>query len=857
MRDNSVISGETSSTYTLTSYDVGKKITCTVTDATSTYNGQLRATTTEYVLKAKGPDAPTGLTPITPSKKGASDGKITGVSINMEYSTEEDFSEDVNSCTSNTITGLEAGTYYVRVKANSSTFEGKAAKVIVKDGPEVHTHGGSNLITHPAIAATCADPGSNLYYECSCGKYFSDSTCKTEIQKNSWIIKAKGHDWSAPTYTWSSDNSQCTAVKVCKNDKNHYIKETENTSYKVTKQPTETTTGTGVYTVTFTKSDFTTQTKTVTIAKLSHKHKPQHHGAVAATCTTAGNLEYYSCECGKYFSDYACTTEINKDSWVINAKGHNYGAPTYTWSADNKSVTATKVCKNDSSHVITKKVDTVYKVITQPTEAKEGVGQYTATFTTDGFETQIKTVTITKLGHKHSGSNVTYHAAIAATCTTAGNSAYYSCTCGKYFSDKECTKEINKNSWIIKAKGHNYGDATYTWSSDNKTVTGTKVCKNDKSHKLTDKVNTTYVVLQEPTETTEGKGQYTATFTKNGFTTQYKEVTIAKVGHKHSGNNVTYHAAVAATCEKAGNSAYYSCSCGKYFSDKACTKEIKKNSWVIKAKGHTYGEATYAWSSDNKTVTATKVCKNDKSHSVKEKATTTYKVIKEATEKATGVGRYTATFKTEGFKNQTKDVTIPKLIPADKDVTKKFKDVKAGEWYVNAIQFVYDKKYMSGVSDTVFGTTNSITREQFITVLYNIAGQPSVKYRKLFNDVADKQYYSKAVIWAYDNKIANGVSSTVFGTGNNITREQMATMLYNYSQYKKLKGVSKSKDLSTFPDYKKVSTWAKEGLTWAVSNGVVNGKASNGKNYLDPQGKASRAECAQMIKNLFDKVIKK
>ena len=191
------------------------------------------------------------------------------------------------------------------------------------------------------------------------------------------------------------------------------------------------------------------------------------------------------------------------------------------------------------------------------------------------------------------------------------------------------------------------------------------------------------------------------------------------------------------------------------------------------------------------------------------------------------------------------------------DVTKKFSDVKAGEWYVNAIQFVFDKKIMSGVSDTMFGTQSVITREQFVTVLYNMENQPSVKYRKIFTDVPDKQYYSKAVIWAYDSKITKGVSDTVFGTGNNISREQLATMLYNYAQYKKLKGTSKNKDLTTFPDYKNISSWAKEGMTWAVSNGIVNGKASNGKNYLDPAGKATRAESAQMIKNLFDNVIKK
>ena len=329
------------------------------------------------------------------------------------------------------------------------------------------------------------------------------------------------------------------------------------------------------------------------------------------------------------------------------------------------------------------------------------------------------------------------------------------------------------------------------------------------------------------------------------------------VTHTHGGNNATYHAAVAATCTTAGNSAYYSCSCGKYFSDKACTKEISKNSWVIAKKGHNYGAATYKWSSDYKTVTGTRVCKNDANHVDTEKVTTTYKVIKAATETATGTGRYTATFTKSGFKTQTKDVTIAKLAPTSKDVTKIFTDVKKGSWYVSAIQFVYDKGIMSGVSKTSFGPDTSITREMFVTVLYNLEGKPNIKYKKTYSDVPSGEYYSASVTWASQNSITKGIGNGKFGTGQTITREQMATMLYNYAQIKKLNYNIDKNAIKNFPDKKNVSDWATDAIKWAVTNKIMSGKAgSDGKTYLQPDAKASRAECAQMIKNLYDNLMK-
>ena len=711
------------------------------------------------------------------------------------------------------------------------------------------------------------------------------------------------HEYGKPSYVWADDNSFVIASKVCKADANHRIQEKVNTSYVVESDSSCTKKGIGKYTANFTKEGFETQTKKVDLPLKAHTLS--YKAEVPAKCTESGMKAHWKCSvCKKFFADSKGKKQVTEKELIIPATSHDWAQPTYTWADDNGSVAALRICKNDGNHKEAENVSTTYEVLEAPTEQATGKGLYTATFKNSGFTTQTKEVVIPKLEHKHSGTNVTAHKAQAATCTNAGNTAYYSCTCGKYFSDKACTKEIKKNSWVIKAKGHAYGEATYTWSSDNKTVTATMVCANDAKHKITETVDTTYKVTKKATEQADGKGRYTATFTKEGFTTQTKDVKIAKLSHKHSGSNVTAHAAVAATCTTAGNSAYYSCTCGKYFSDKACTKEIKKNSWVIKAKGHNYGKATYKWSSDNKTVTATKICKNDSSHKVTEKVKTTYEVIKDATTEATGTGRYTATFTKDGFAVQTKNVTIPKKTkenseenpkenpeenpkdnpenpeqnpenpeenpkenpeenpenPDSKSVTEIFNDVPEGAWYVGAVQFAYDHKIMNGTSDKTFSPLVTLNRAQFVTVLYNYENRPTIKYDpKKFTDVKASDYFAFPVMWAAKNEITSGIASNLFGPNQNISREQMAVMLYKFAQYKKIKVTLKAGALDNFYDKEQISNWATEALNWAVSNGIINGKGTyknTSKEILDPKGTATRAECAQVIKNFMEKVEK-
>ena len=190
------------------------------------------------------------------------------------------------------------------------------------------------------------------------------------------------------------------------------------------------------------------------------------------------------------------------------------------------------------------------------------------------------------------------------------------------------------------------------------------------------------------------------------------------------------------------------------------------------------------------------------------------------------------------------------------DVTKVFTDIPKGEWFVNAVQFVYDQDIMKGVSDKTFGPKVVLTREQFITVLYNMEGAPKITFKKKYNDVTDsKAWYAKPVTWAAENKITSGVGNNLFGTGEEITREQLATLLYNYAQQKKEYKLDIDADCITrFADAKKVSKWATTGMKWAVTNGVMGGKTGN---VLDPLGKATRAECAQMIMNLKKNAVKK
>ena len=180
-----------------------------------------------------------------------------------------------------------------------------------------------------------------------------------------------------------------------------------------------------------------------------------------------------------------------------------------------------------------------------------------------------------------------------------------------------------------------------------------------------------------------------------------------------------------------------------------------------------------------------------------------------------------------------------------------YSDVPAGSYYEKAVIWAMQKGVANGMGGGKFEPDGQLTRAQLVTVLYRAAGEPDTgKQVNPFTDVADDAWYTKAVIWAANNGIVNGVAKNVFAPDASITREQIATMLYRYAGAE----AAKEDKLSAFPDAAKVSDWAKEALNWAVASGLINGVAdANGTANLEPQATATRAQIATILMRWLEK----
>ncbi|MBQ3901629.1 MAG: S-layer homology domain-containing protein, partial [Clostridia bacterium] len=180
-----------------------------------------------------------------------------------------------------------------------------------------------------------------------------------------------------------------------------------------------------------------------------------------------------------------------------------------------------------------------------------------------------------------------------------------------------------------------------------------------------------------------------------------------------------------------------------------------------------------------------------------------------------------------------------------------FSDVKEKRWSYDSIVYAYEKGYMDGVGGGKFDPAGTMTRGMVVTVLYRMEGTPEVEFSNVFTDVKSGKYYSKAVIWAKDNEIVNGVSEGKFDPGGKITREQLATMLYRYADFKGY-DVTASGDLSKFPDSGKAHSYAKNALVWATDKGLITGVKSGNADLLDPRGNATREQFAAILKRFDD-----
>ena len=182
----------------------------------------------------------------------------------------------------------------------------------------------------------------------------------------------------------------------------------------------------------------------------------------------------------------------------------------------------------------------------------------------------------------------------------------------------------------------------------------------------------------------------------------------------------------------------------------------------------------------------------------------------------------------------------------------KFEDVYVGDWYFDAVQYVYENDMMAGTSDTTFSPNQTTTRGMIVTILYRLEGEPTVTGTTAFTDVTADQYYANAVAWAVQNGIVAGSDATTFAPNNAITREQMAAILYRYAQFKGY-DVSAKADLSTYIDAADVSAYATDAMAWASQTGLITGTSAT---TLSPAGQATRAQVATILMRFCENIAK-
>ena len=346
-------------------------------------------------------------------------------------------------------------------------------------------------------------------------------------------------------------------------------------------------------------------------------------------------------------------------------------------------------------------------------------------------------------------------------------------------------------------------------------------------------------VTTEPTETTPGVRTFTC-----AVCSQTKTEVIPATG----AHTFVFTKNVAPSCTEAGYD-LYTCS--------GCGATEKRN--VKPALGHKWDSGTVTTEPTEKdpgtmTYTCT-VCGQTKTEVIPATGPHTHvwdegTVTVAPTETTPGVRTYTCT-----VCGQTRTEIIPAtgsaVCPGGAACPSfSFRDVPApSNWAHEGIDYCVRHGLMSGFDATTFSPDTVSTRAQIVMILYNLSGDTTdySKYYVPFTDVRPGTWYYNAVAWGYDKDIVAGMTPTTFAPDGLITREQMAVLLYGYTEKYAPAYLGGAASLNGFPDAASVSNWAYAAMSWAVGNGLISGIASNGADYLAPSGGATRAQIAAIM----------
>ena len=184
-----------------------------------------------------------------------------------------------------------------------------------------------------------------------------------------------------------------------------------------------------------------------------------------------------------------------------------------------------------------------------------------------------------------------------------------------------------------------------------------------------------------------------------------------------------------------------------------------------------------------------------------------------------------------------------------------FRDMPVpADWSHEGLDYCIYRGYIAGTSASTVAPTGVCTRAQLVSILYRMQGEPTTvkgyelaKLRAPFDDVPRGQWYTDAIWWAKLTGVVAGTSATTFDPSGEITREQLAVILYNYTKQFASGSLTATGSLAGFPDAGSVSSWARTEMAWAVGNGLISGTGSGSVAYLSPQGSATRAQVAAIL----------
>ena len=511
---------------------------------------------------------------------------------------------------------------------------------------------------------------------------------------------------------------------------------------------------------------------------------------VAPTCEKDGYTNHVCSVCGDSYRDN-----------YVDAAGHQYTltvtAPTCT--AAGYTTHLCSVCGHSYVDSIVPATGHSYEdTVTAPTCTAAGYTTHTCSVCGDSYVDSIVPAT----GHS-------YDAVVTApTCTNAGYTTHTCSVCGDSYVDS-----------IVPATGHSY-EAVVTAPTCDKmgyTTYTCSVCGDSYVGSYTDALEHTYtaVVTKEPTCTEEG----VKTFTCSECGKSYTEA-IPTVAHR-------YEAVVTApTCDKMGYTTYTCSACGdSYVAD------------YVDAVGH---------DCETETVPATCLGYGFVRESCKH---CDYSVITEITAPLGHDYQAVVTAPTldeGGYTTHTcsrcGDSYVDSETPALGHKCAAYTDIPT-DWAKEGICFVIENGLMVGTTSTTFAPKDTLTRAMLVTVLYRMAGSPTVDAPSGFTDVADGQWYSDAIAWAAANGIVNGVGGNKFAPSEPVTREQLAAIFFRYAKAE----APEADVLSGYPDAESVSTYARDAMAWAVSTGLVTGSKEADGTYLAPQGLAAREQAAAIL----------